>query len=128
MVVRKYSGFDDVVDLLLFAALVISSLSPFVSSFKGAIVSLNVPRILAIIAGAIFPGLGPASLIVRRSGRTFSPVVRSVGRTLYYIGFLCRVFGERLSPSCFCQDCARDFGVLNGNRRSIAHGGNESFP
>ena len=67
MVVRKYSGFDDVVDLLLFAALVISSLSPFVSSFKGAIVSLNVPRILAIIAGAIFPGLGPASLILWRS-------------------------------------------------------------
>ena len=60
-------------------------------------------RFLAVVANSVVPGLAPASLIVRWSGRTSSPVVRSVGRTLYYISFLCRVFGERLSPSCFVR-------------------------
>ena len=63
-----------------------------------------------------FPGLASASLICRWSGRTSSPIIRLVRRTLYYVSFLCRVFGERLSTSCFSQDCARDFGVLNGSR------------
>ena len=79
-------------------------------------IGLNVSRFLAVVADSVVPGLASASLIVRRSGRTSSPVVRSVGRTLYYISFFCRVFGKRLSPSCFSQDCARDFGVLDGSR------------
>ena len=56
-------------------------------------------RFLAVVADSVVPSLAPASLIVRRSGRTSSPVVRSIGRTLYYISFLYRVFGERLSLS-----------------------------
>ena len=66
-------------------------------------------RFLAVVADSVVPGLAPDSLVVQRSGTTSSPVVRSVGLTLYYISFLCRVFGEGLSPSCFGQDCARDF-------------------
>ena len=76
------------------------------------IVGFDVSRFLAVVADSVVSGLAPASLIVRWSGRTSSPVVRSVGRTLYYVSFLCRVIGERLSPSCFSQDCAHDFGVL----------------
>ena len=71
---------------------------------------------LAVVADSVVLGLAPASLIVRRSGRTSSPVVRLVGRTLYYISFFYRVFGKRLSPSCFSQDCTRDFRVLDGSR------------
>ena len=52
-------------------------------------VSLDVSRFLAVVADSVVPGLAPALLIVRRSGRTSSPVVRWVGRTLYYISFLC---------------------------------------
>ena len=86
-------------------------------------VGLDVSRFLAVVADLGFPELASASLIVRRSGRTSSPVVRSVGRTLYYVGFFYRVFGKRLSSNCFSQDCTRDFSC-----RSIAHSCNESFP
>ena len=97
------------------AILLICSLSFVGFFFECPVVVFDVSRYLAVVADSVVPGLVPASLIVRRSGRTSSPVVRSVGRTLYYISFLCRVFGERLSPSCFSQDCARDFGVLDGS-------------
>ena len=76
-------GFADVVDLLLSLALVISSLSHFVSSFKDVAVVLNVLVLLAIIVGSIVPELAPASLICRKLGRTSSSGVRSVGLTLY---------------------------------------------
>ena len=69
-------------------------------------------RFLAEDADSVVPGLAPASLIIRRSGRTSTPVVRSVGRTLYYISFVCQVFCERLSPSYFSQDFAHDFGAV----------------
>ena len=93
----------------------IRSLSFVGFCFECLEVGFDESRFLVVVADLVIPGLAPASLIVRRSGRTSALVVRSVGRTLYYIGFFCRVFGERLSPSCFSQDCTRDFGVLNGS-------------
>ena len=95
------------------ATLLIRSLSFVGFCFECAEVKFDVSRFLAIVADSVVSGLAPASLIVRRSGITSSPIVRSVDRTLYYIGFVCRVFGKRLSPSCFSKDYARDFGVLD---------------
>ena len=57
----------------------ISSLSLFISSFKGAAVGLNVSGLLAIIAGSVVPGLAPSSLFRQRSEITSSSVVRLVG-------------------------------------------------
>ena len=48
----------------------------FISTFKGVVVILNVPRLLAIFASSIISGLAPALLICRWSGRTSSSVVR----------------------------------------------------
>ena len=113
-VFRYYFGFADEVDLLLSSTLVINSLSLFVSSFNGTTVALNVPGLLAVIAGSIVLGHALASVTRRQSGRASSLVVRSVGRTLYYIRIVCRVFCKLFSSSFFGQDCARDFGVLYG--------------
>ena len=97
------------------ATLLLLSLSFVGFGFEYLTVGFDVSRFLAEVADSVVSGLAPASLIVRRSGRTSSPVVRLVGRTLYYVNFVFRVFGERLSPSCFSQDCAYDFEVLNGS-------------
>ena len=61
------------------ATLVISSLSLFISSFEGAVVGLNMSGFLALIASSIVPGFAPTSRVVRRSGRIFSLIIRSVG-------------------------------------------------
>ena len=98
----------------MLATLLVHSLSFVGFCFQCTIVDFDVSRFLAIVADSVVPGLAPTLLIVRRSGRTSSLVVRSVGRTLYYISFFYRVFGN--SPSCFSQDCTRDFGVLDGSR------------
>ena len=108
--------------------LLIRSLSFVVFDFECAVIGFDVSRFFAIIADSVVPRLAPASLIYWRSGRTSSLVVRSVGQTLYYVGFICRVFCKRLPPSCFGQDCVRDFGVLHGGGWSITHGCDESFP
>ena len=71
--------------------------------FECATINFDVSVFLAIIADSVVSGLAMASLICRRSGRTSSSVVQSVGRTLYYIGFVYRVFCERLSSSCFVR-------------------------
>ena len=108
-----------VIDLLMPATLLIRSLSFVVFCFECAEIGFDVSQFLAVNAGSIVPGLAPALLICRRSGRTSSSVVWSFGRTLYYIGFVCEVFCKRLPPSCFGQDCARDFRVLHGGSRTL---------
>ena len=112
----------------MLASLRICSHSFIVRGFECAAIGFDVSTFLAIIVDLIVPGLAPASLICRRSGRTSSSDVWSVSRTLYYVGFVCRVFCKRLPPNCFGRDCARDFGVLYGGCRSITHICNESFP
>ena len=67
--------------------LLIRSLSFFGFGFECATIRFDASRSLAIIACSVVPGLALASLICRLSGRTSSSVVRSVRRTLYYIGF-----------------------------------------
>ena len=57
----------------------ISSLSFFVLVFECPTVGFDVSRFLAVVADSVVPGLAPASLIYRRSGKTSSPIVRSVG-------------------------------------------------
>ena len=105
---RQYLGWrTDVVDFLMSGTPLISSLSFVGLWLEYPIVGLDVSWVLAVVADSGFPGLASASLICRRSGRTSTPIVRSVCRTLYYVSFFCRVFGEGLSPSGFCQDCAR---------------------
>ena len=78
------------------ATLLIRSLSFVGFGFECAAIGFDVSRFLAIIAGSVVPGLAPASLIFRQSGRTSSSVFRSVGGTLYYIGFVGRSFSELL--------------------------------
>ena len=56
----------------------ISSLSFVGLGFECPAVGFDVSRFLAVVADSVVPGLTPASLIVRRSGITSSPVVRSV--------------------------------------------------
>ena len=65
----------------------ISSLRFFGLIFECPAVGFDVSRFLAVVADSVVPELAPVSLIVRWSGRTSSPVVRLVGRTLYYISF-----------------------------------------
>ena len=96
----------------MLATLLIRSLRFVGFCFECPAVAFDVSRFLTVVADSVVPGLAPASLLVRRSGRTSSSVVRSVDRTLYYVSFIYRVFGKRLSPSCLSQDCAHDFGVL----------------
>ena len=67
----------------------INSLSFVSFCFEYPTVGFDVSRFLAVVADSVVPELAPASLIVRRSGRTSSLVVRSVGRTLYYLSFIC---------------------------------------
>ena len=61
------------------ATLLIHSLSFVGFCFECPEVGFDVSWFLAIVADSVVPGLAPASLIVRWSGRTSSPVVRSVG-------------------------------------------------
>ena len=70
----------------------IRSLSFVGFSFEYPGVGFDVSRFLTVVADLVVMGLAPASLVVQRSGRTSSLVVRSVNRTLHYISFLCRVF------------------------------------
>ena len=108
--------------------LLIHSLSFVIFGFECAAIGFGVSGFLAIIADSDVLRLAPTSLICRRLRRTSSSIVRSVSRTLYYVRFVCRVFCKRLPPSCFGQDCTRDFPVLHDDGRSITHGCDESFP
>ena len=127
-VFRQYFGWRaDVVDLRMPATLVISSLSLFISSFEGAVVGLNMSGFLALIASSIVPGFAPTSRVVRRSGRIFSLIIRSVGWILYYIGVTSWTICEWFPPSYFSQNCACDFGVLYCYSRHIAHSCVQSF-
>ena len=67
----------------------IRSMSFVILGFECPAVGFDVSRFLAVVANSVVPGLAPASLIVRWSGRISSPVVRSVCRTWYHISFLC---------------------------------------
>ena len=58
--------------------LLIRSLSFVSFGFECAAIDFDVSRFLAIIVGSVIPGLAPASLICRWSGRTSSSVVRWV--------------------------------------------------
>ena len=49
-----------------------------VFGFECAVIGFDVSGFLAIVADTVVPGLAPASLICRWSGRTSSAVVRSV--------------------------------------------------
>ena len=79
------------------ATLLIRSLSFDGFGFECAAIGFDVSRTLAIVADSVILELAPDSLICQWSGRTSSPIVRSVSQTLYYISYVCRVFCKRLS-------------------------------
>ena len=64
----------------------INSLSFVTFELEGATIGLDISGFLAIVAYATIPGLGSASGIGRLMGITSSAIVRSVSRTLYYVG------------------------------------------
>ena len=64
------------VPLLLSGALMISSLSLVIFGLEDITISLNMLRLLVVIACPIVPGLAPTSSIYQLPGRTFYPIVR----------------------------------------------------
>ena len=83
--------------------LLIRTLNSVGFGFECAAIRLDVFQFLAIVVDLVIPRLTTAPLICRRSGKTSSLIARSVRWTLYYIGFVCRVFCKRLSTSCFIR-------------------------
>ena len=51
--------------------------------FECPAVGFDMSWFLTVVADSVVPGLAPVSLILRRSGGTSSPVVRSVSQTFY---------------------------------------------
>ena len=77
----------------------INSLSFGSFELEHIVISPNVSKRLAIIAYLIVPRLAPALAIVWLLGRTSSSIVRSVERTLYYIGVACQIMYEQFPQS-----------------------------
>ena len=59
--------------------------------------TLDMFGFIAIIVGSIISRLAPASLICQWSRRTFSLIVQSINRTLYYICLINRVFCKQFA-------------------------------
>ena len=89
------------VPLLLSGALMISSLSLVIFGLEDITISLNMLRLLVVIAYSRVPRLATASQVVQLSEKTYSLTVWSVSRTLNHIGIPCRIVYERFLPSVF---------------------------
>jgi hypothetical protein len=94
---------------------------------QGMTFGFDVSWFLAVIARHRTPGHALVSRRIRPARGTSSTILLSITRTLYGVGFTCRVLNEHLPPSVFRQNGARCFVVLYGRSRRVAYGRDEGF-